>query len=436
MEYTEHHREDVHRLSRICQILVLCMALVFVVLGTYARSFGDTANSRLATVLSLTQHGTFYLDRPLDEEPNRFEQGTIDKVMAKGHILSSKPPMMPIYMTAQYLAIHTLLGLDLTQPEDTPQIIRLMTMTLVGLSYMLILIFFARMLELFVADPMTRLLLLFALAFCTQIWGYSTNINNHVPGTCLTVMAVYWALGLASGKLAPTPWRFLAFGLTGGLVPTVDTPAAIFVFVAGLFVLKAHPRQTLVWTALGAALPLAVHGLIMWNLTGSPLPVQTRDELYKYRGAYWRHPIEVDALNEPKLNYLFHITLGRVGLFSLYPITMIGIVGAIRAIFRRDTPHRVAILAGFAAFMVLTAYYVVKTNNYGGQAYGFRWFIPAMPVLLWMGAPVIASLRTRWQWIFIGLMLGVSFYSAWECTVTPWQANQEWTIRFLGPSYR
>jgi len=49
---------------------------------------------------------------------------------------------------------------------------------------------------------------------------------------------------------------------------------------------------------------------------------------------------------------------------------------------------------------------------------------------------LLAHLRTRWQWLFVGLLIGVSFYSAWECTVTPWAANQEWTVRFLGRSYR
>ena len=45
--------------------LIIIMAIMFVLLGAYAKSFGDAANSRLATVLSLTQHGSFYID-PVD----------------------------------------------------------------------------------------------------------------------------------------------------------------------------------------------------------------------------------------------------------------------------------------------------------------------------------------------------------------------------------
>jgi hypothetical protein len=404
-------------------------------MGTYARSFGDAANSRLATVYSLTEYGTFFLERPLDQEPNRFEQGTIDKVMVNGHILSSKPPMMVLFMTGEYWLLNKAFGLDLNDKEDTEKIIRLLTIALVGIPYLLTLVFFARTLELFDGDPLTRVVLLFCLAFCTQLWGYSLNINNHVPGTFLVVVSMYLAMGLIEGALAPTGWRFFLFGLFAGLTPTVDTPAAVFPFLSGLVLLVKYPRQVLTWSLLGAAIPLGVHAAVMYITTGSPLPVQTRDDLYLYRGSYWRHPIEVDALDEPKGTYFFTMTFGRTGLFSLYPILLGGMAGALRALFRKDVCYRKHILIGLAGFVLMTLYYLVKTNNYGGQAYGFRWYMAAMPVLLLMAAPVLTHLRQRWRWIFVGLMIGVSYYSAWESTVTPWAANQEWTVRFLGRSY-
>jgi hypothetical protein len=98
--------------------------------------------------------------------------------------------------------------------------------------------------------------------------------------------------------------------------------------------------------------------------------------------------------------------------------------------------YRGHVLAGAAGVALLLAYYVLKTNNYGGEAYGFRWGIVAMPVLLLMGAPVLSAIRARWKWLFVGVMIGVSFYSAFECAKSPWGANRAWTARlFLGPSY-
>src|SRR5690606_14695293 len=99
------------------------------------------------------------------------------------------------------------------------------------------------------------------------------------------------------------------------------------------------------------------------------------------------------------------------------------------------TQHRGMILGGFAAFSILSLYYWWTTNNYGGESYGFRWYIVAMPVLLLMGIPILERIRRPWEWVFLALMLGISCYSAWECTHQPWRANQEWTIRFLGKTY-
>ena len=419
----------------IVERLILAVAVVFAVWGASTYSGGDTANSRLATVVGLAKYGTWYIDRPADEEPIRFEQRTIDKVVVNGRILSSKPPMLPLLMTAEYLVLNRTFGWDLDYEEDTHKIVRMMTMTLIGFSYVAAVVFFAKTIYLLVSDPLMRLLGVYCLAFCTQLWGYSTNINNHMPATGMLVVALYFALGLGSGKLTPRGWRFFVFGLTGGLVATLDMPATIFVFLAGLYLLAKYPAKTLVWVGLGAAIPVGVHTGIMIAVTGSPLPVQMRPELYLSEASYWRNPRGIDALNEPKLTYLFHITFGRCGLFSLYPILFTGMVATLRALVRRKMPYRGYVLTGALGFFILTAYYVLRTSNYGGEAYGFRWFMVAMPVLLLMGTPVLATIRARWKWYFVAAMIGISFYSAWECSRTPWRSNQEWPCRFLGKCY-
>lgn len=419
----------------ILEMMVIAMAVVFVVLGTYARSFGDTANSRLATVVALTKFGTWYIDRPQGEDPISFEQRTIDKVMVDGRMLSSKPPMLPLFMTGEYLVLNRVFGLSLDDADDTNEIIRYISMTLIGGSYLLVLIFFMKTARLFVDDPLSRFIGLFALAFCTQLWGYGTNINNHVPGAAMIAVAVYYGLGLASGKLDPAPWRFFLFGLSAGLVPTVDMPGSIFPFFVGLYLLKQLPSKTLRWAALGAAIPLGVHLAIMLSISGNPLPVQMRRELYLSESSYWRNPRGIDALNEPKLVYFFHMTFGRCGIFSLYPITFLGIVAAMKAMVNQSMNARKLILGGLAGMAVLTTYYVLRTNNYGGEAFGFRWYIVAMPILMLMALPWLATTRQRWKWLVVGLLVGVSFYSAWQCSVSPWGANREWTCRFLGTSY-
>lgn len=433
------HAQTVHEHVRdflIHEKLVVGLAALFAIMGASGYSYNDAVNSRLATVYSLVNYGTWRIDRPLDQAPIRFEQGTIDKVMAGGKLISSKPPVLPLLMAGEYVILNKIFGWSLDDERQANKIVRVMSMTLIGGSYVIAVLFFMMTLHLFVSDPLTRVILIFCLAFCTQLWGYSTHINNHVPAAGMLMVALYLALGVGTGKLPAARWRFILFGFCGGLVPTIDLPGTIFIVVAGLYLLVKHPGRTLVWVSVGAAIPIGVHCVSMLAATGSIFPVQTRKEVYLYEGSYWRNPQGIDALNEPKGTYLFNMLLGACGLFSLYPVLLSGPAAAVRALLKKNMHYRGQILAGALGFVVLTAYYLFKTNNYGGEAYGFRWFIVAMPVLLLMGAPIFVALRARWKWLFIGVMIGISFYSAFECAKSPWGANRAWTSTlFLGPSY-
>jgi hypothetical protein len=420
----------------IVERIIVVVAAMYAIVGASGYTRNDAVNSRLATVYSLANYGTWRIDRPLDQEPIRFERETIDKVMVDGRLISSKPPVLPLVMTAEYLFLNKVLGWSLDNERDTDWIVRTMSMSLIGGSYIMALLLYVMILQLFVPDAFTRLILVFCLAFCTQLWGYSTHINNHVPAAGMVLAAVYIALGVGTGKVAPGRWRFLLFGFFGGLVPTIDMPGTIFVFLGGLYLLAKHPGRTLTWVSIGAALPLGVHCIAMLAATGSVLPVQMRPEAYLYEASYWRSPQGIDALNEPKGIYLFNMLFGRCGIFSLYPILFIGMAATLRAFVLSDTRYRGHIIMGAVGFIILTIYYVFKTDNYGGEAYGFRWSIVAMPILLLMGSRTLLTLRARWKWMFISVLIGVSFYSGFECAKSPWGANNSWVSKlFLGPSY-
>lgn len=420
---------------QIYDYVIVIVAAIFAVFAAYPPFLGDTINSRLATVYSLTEHGTFTIAQTPRDGTNPFEPGTVDKVEAGDRIISSKPPVLPLLMTAEYLVLKAVLGWDLGDREDIPRIAYVMTVSFVGAAQVLILILFFRATRWVTDDRLIRTVALYALAFATQLWGFSATFNNHVPGTAMAVMAMYFAVGMGQGHLAPTAWRFILFGLAAGMTLTVDLPAAIFPLLAALYLLWKFPGRLLTWSIAGLAVPVLVHSVVLWKVTGSPLPVQMHKEMYFYEGSYWRYPIGLDALHEPKGIYLFHMTFGRKGIFSLYPVLLLGAAGFLGALALPRIRQRGAILAGGAGTAILILYYTVSTNNYGGAAYGFRWLIVAMPVLLWMGVPLLEHARTRKTWILIAVLIGVSFYSAWQCTTMPWGVNHEWPCRILGPSF-
>lgn len=417
------------------QLLLSIAALLALWGGWRSTQTFDSANSRLATAYSLVHHGTWYIDRPENEAPNRFEQATVDKVELNGRLLSTKPPLLPLLMTAEYCLLHKLCGWSLDPPDERARIVRCMNWTFAGLPYLLCLWFFAKLLPWFIAPPLPRFALLFALAFATQIPGYAVHINNHIPAAAALMAAIYLALGIQTGRLAPAPWRFFLFGLAGGITFAMDLPTAIFIAFLGLWLLYHHPRPTLFYAAPGLALPLLLHFALMLYVTGSPLPIQSRKELYLYEAAYWREPYGLDALNEPKLLYLFHSTFGRFGSFLLFPILNLGLASIICAVFRKNWPQRGLILAALPPLLILCAYYTLSTNNYGGSAYGFRWHITAMPLLLLLAAPLAARCSRPWHWVLLVLLLMPSLYSSYECFLAPWGSQHEWTCRWLfGPA--
>lgn len=395
----------------------------------------------MATVYSLSRHGTWYIDQP----DNPFTPQTIDKVVVRGdmtggvarggRMISSKPPIMPLAMTGIYFVAHALAGYDLLVPRDVDRLLVLMTILLVSGSFLLTLIFFWKTLGLIELPATPSLFLLTALAFGTQLAGYSITINNHVPAAAALTIALYFATGQITGKREPSWWRFAIFGFVGALVPTLDMPAGIYVAVAGCALLVRFPKQTAVWCATGALVPLLIHFAATWAATGGPLPVQMRRATYMYEASYWRHPLGIDALSEPKLTYLFNTTFGRCGVFLLFPVLLLGPLGALTALRPNNSRVAKASLAGLACFLVLVAYYVKSTNNYGGESYGFRWYIASMPVLLLMASPLAAKVGRPWQWAVATLLLAVSCYSTLESARVGWQSGREWTSRIYGPAF-
>ncbi len=429
-----HSRES--NVVFILNALLFALVAVFGVMGSLAITPArhDLALSRLATLYSLTEYGSFYIDAPEGKEPNPFASNTVDKVLTQGREISSKPPVLPLLMTAEYVVLRHIAGLDLKNETDHARIIRVLTFTFVSLPFFLTILLFDRTIALFDVEPLIRWLVTFFLSFGTLLWGYSLSINNHIPGTFSLMLCLYLALGLIYGKWAPSGWRFALFGLSAGLVLTVEMPAAIWAAIAGLCLLYHFPRKTLMWGAVAVLIPVAVHVGVMLHVTGSPLPVQVHPEMYLFENSYWRHPRGIDALNEPKGTYLFHMTFGRCGLFILHPVLLAGLLSPVGFFLGKRLRYHRPILLGALGFLILTTYYCLQTNNYGGVLYGFRWYIPAMPVLMLMGVPVYEKLRARWQWIVVGLMFGISFFSAWEATRGTAYSGQEWPCQFLGPS--
>lgn len=419
------------------QLFLLC-SLIFL---TVARSLylssmpfaGDTLNSRLATVVALVHEGRWNIDEEINGVPNPFSSGTVDKVMVDGRVYSSKPPVLPLLMSAEYGLLHHVAGLSLLEEEEVGLISQLLTATFVVLPFALALIGILIWIRTTQISFVGQLLIMGMACYGTEMAGYSGTFNNHVPAAALLI------LSMAALNRTALSYRFLVLsGLFAGFAATIDIPTAIVAVAIGLGIIRNSGIRGFGFYLLGGALPVLVHSGAMIYLNGSPFPFQMDQSLYWYEAAYWRIPMGIDDLHHAKGTYLFHSTLGRHGVFLLYPITVLGVIGLVVDSLRvgssnGDDNEKTFFSALFlSSLVILFAYYSFKTNNYGGFSFGFRWMIAGVPVFIWGIVRYFENRNVSITSIVGFLCLGVSVYSVWQCQNAPWSINEEWPTVLYG----
>ncbi len=314
--------ENVNRM----EWLLIIVATVFLLLNTFTNTRIDNDKSRMASVDSLVKRGAWVIEESRFYKTNTPVGTIIDKVYINDQFYSSKPPVMPFLMAGEYWVLYKL-GLDFDDDRHIQFLVWILTFTSTGIPFLLIGVFFKWAARWFIDDPLVRLVGLFILLFCNELLGFSQTVNNHVPAGSLFFISMVLALGLVHKKIQPTPLNFFWTGLVAGLLPTVDIPAAFFCIPLWLYLVTAFPRQTLIWFTLGALPPLALHFVLTYVISGQWKPFYLVKEYYEWPGSYWGLPMAMDAAGEyeNKPTNFFHLSVGRKGLFSLYPTLLLSV---------------------------------------------------------------------------------------------------------------
>lgn len=414
------------------ELTITLFAITWILSGLNTVFFGDTLTSRLATVYALTYHHTWYINRPPELPPNPFEARTVDKVKGKNGIISSKPPILSLFMTLEYQLIKRL-GFSLNNVQDYKPIARIMILLNVIIPYLVSVLLLWKFLYEIEITPFIRIAILLGLLYGTQWSALASHFTNHVPATSFLIIGLYliWKSYSLPGPV-PRIYYFL-IGLCTSFVYTIDLPITIFMACAILFLLMKKNINVLPGIIIGALPILIIHFAIMYHLTGNILPVQISKEPFLFESSYWRHPAGPDALHHPKWWYTFNILFGAKGLFILYPILIFGLCIYLPKIWKplHKDVKTVSILF-ILSFIILNIYYIFSTNNYGGVSYGFRWHIGCMPLLMMMGIPYIEMRQRKiYFWFIWVIFFAISLYSTYECRTYPWSIDKEWTIRFI-----
>ena len=427
-----------------------------------AKSGGNDV-SRWCTVWSLLERGTYVIDDcpwrsetvDLIQQPSPWERPEAGKPPVK-HFYSSKPPILPTLIAGLIYPFRAASGVPLDrvfqQPRREPRYVAkpgvegkvlevpsapvlwpahvfYFKPTIILLNIvptLVLLILFARFLDRYARGDWAWLFSLMSAAAGTFLFAFEQTLNNHTVAAWSLFFALYAFLKIWDDR-GGLGWYALA-GAAGAFGACNELPAALFGVLLFALLMTRSPRRTLIAFVPAAAVPCLVFLATQYAAMGTfHLAYEGfGSETYNFEGSHWLTPLEYDWFNkhpEPRWLYLFHMTFGHHGIFSLTPIVLLSLYGAHRLAWGRPGGLKVvAWLTGVLTFALLAFYtWNPKARNYGGSAQGLRWLfwlIPFWLLVLPAGLERGGS-RPGFRRFSLALLL-VSAFSVGYAVHSPW----------------
>lgn len=305
------------------------------------------------------------------------------------------------------------------KPHEWPAYVYYFKPTLIVLNvlpYFLMLVLYARFLDRHAANDWAWFFCLFAGAWGTYLFSFAQTLNNHSVAAVSAFFAIYALVRIfADGERSLR--YFAVAGFFAAFSATCEIPAALFGALLFFTLLVKLPKQTLLAFVPAAVLPIGAFLVTELLAFGQFTPVYEEfgTQSYKYALSYWSTPLEFDYFNEvpePRGVYLFHMTLGHHGLWSLTPMLIPATLGLLLLLFDRIRRLRAVswltllLTAGMLAFYTWNP----KARNYGGSTQGLRWLFWLFPFWLYVLPRGVeqGENRTWWRWFLLAcLMLSV-----------------------------
>jgi hypothetical protein len=395
--------------------------------------------SRWATIYSLVERGTYNID----ETP---WPTTIDRVRVSGHFYSSKPPLLPTVLAAEYWVLKMASFGRLSFATHPEAVIRILVVSTNLVPFVLFLLLFSRLLDELAPDPWRRLYCTCAAALGTSLTSFCVTLNNHTVAAFSALFALFPLYRILCNSRTDGRY-YAAAGFFAAFTAVNELPAAAFLALAGAALLWKTPRPALKIFLPFALLPLAAHFTTNYLAVGTLAPAYADKQAYDFPGSYWKvdattgrltstrtDPVtgkteirrNIDSLYEPWPVYLFHMLVGHHGIFSLTPLFLLCFAGLIRKARDRAGPLREFALGSLLLTLVLLVFYVffAGQRNYGGATSGLRWLFWLIPFwLLFLPEGLRRADSRAFRGVALGMLLLSAmsvFYSARNPWTRPW----------------
>jgi hypothetical protein len=413
-------------------ILFIAFFLVWILL-TKVDTHSWQEESRMATVQTLVEQGTFIIDHT---EFNR----TGDKVFINEHFYSDKTPLLSVAAAGAYAILHNTFGLTLDSticvPAEDIAACRAFTptgtrftafywLTLIfvgGSAALLVVLFWYAMLGAGASGTLATALAI-ALGLASPIAPYSIVFAGHVPAALCLFVGFY--LLIKAATLVRNGWLLFWAGFLISLSANIDLTLAIFIAMFGLWVLFTQWRKLPPYI-LGAIVPFAISAAINYWAAGTIVPLYFDPKAYDFVGTVLN--TTVGGTNgfyslDFGLHYTYDMFVGQRGVFSFTPMLLFAFVGM--AVAFRQRRQRSLIVTLLLGSLIFAAYLILRTDNFGGLAWGTRWFVPLVPLWWYFARDAYGVMRDQprasrvWRTLF-WLAVILSFWTAAQGLQDAW----------------
>jgi hypothetical protein len=402
-------------------------ALIFVVMSlvwfVQTKSGQDSWNeaSRLATIESLVERGTWQIDQ------SAFTAITGDKLLLDDHFYSEKPPLLQVVSAVPYSIMHHLFGMELrVRPCEAGELCgyKWLTFLIAGLPSALMIALLYLAIARQTHSNLPALLLANLFAFGTMIWPYSLVFNNHIPAAA-TLFASFLMILAARHAVTAKSRHMMLFG-AGLLVALAVSFDLLAIFLACTFFVIVTIRYRGAGLAFiaGGLIPALATMVFDLQISGSLFPPYFSTEGYDYPGSPWSTTVAAMSVPKNIWDYIFRSLVGDQGVLSHSPLLLWPIAGLISVLRNRRHPFRLEAVWLALGLLLYILIVVTRTDNFGGKAYGARFFILLLPLLFYFTAflPQLEVKTLKGKLIAAILALGIllSVFSAYQGVLNTW----------------
>ncbi len=378
--------------------------------------------SRFGTVESLVERGTFQLDDSTFID-------TIDKILRDGHYYSHQPPLLPVIEAPVYWLLH-LPGIRFNN-RGRGLMTYLFILLTNGLALSLTVVVFAKLLELTGVRNLYRDVLAVLLVFGTWLLPYGIVSNNHgISG--LLLAALIWQLLLVEWH-GSTPGRALAIGAAVGLLVAIELlPVVSFLPLTLIYlaVRRDLPARHWMLFALAAGSPILAEAALNVRISGDVIPAGFHHELFKYPGSVFDDSsltgsIKFDSYRAAA-DYAWLALFAGKGFFTFAPLALLGLAAGLIEWrwWGRARGVQMVLLGGIVLSLGAA---LLTTNNFGGEAVGFRHAVFLSPAFAALALPWIVDRERRPLCHFA--TMAIAFVSAGLMLI--FAVRQPWSVLSL-----